>query len=223
MGESFQQESGELHKSQPSPPEAACDMNFVAPGGEREVLARIYDFDLVPQPLQEVLVGVGLGVFHVSIEVFGREWAYGKTLDEQNPSGVFCHCPPGDGANHRYRQSIRLGHTPLSQQELRQLMAKMRRRWIGRDYHVLSSNCIDFAQDLCSELGVASLPPCVDPRLQWRLAGPQQLLDPSNIPCAQRSGSSCTGSEKKAASTCRDVDPKVLSDVQRVSEHVPNG
>merc|ERR1711862_931388 len=41
-------------------------------------------------------------------------------------------------------------------------MGRMRKRWLGRDYSLLRWNCLDFAQEMCQELGVCSLPSYVD-------------------------------------------------------------
>mmetsp|Transcript_31131 Transcript_31131/g.72274 ORF Transcript_31131/g.72274 Transcript_31131/m.72274 type:complete len:321 (+) Transcript_31131:191-1153(+) len=48
--------------------------------------------------------------------------------------------------------------TARTRGEVSRIISKLERRWLGRDYDLLSHNCCHFCATLCEELGVATLP-----------------------------------------------------------------
>lgn len=101
--------------------------------------------------LEEISVG---GAFHAGIEVFGSEWAYGK-------SGV-SGSVPRTVEGHIYRCSIFLGKTHLTPQEFAVELHELCQIWSGKDYDILGRNCCGFACDLCERLGVGPVPAWID-------------------------------------------------------------
>jgi len=96
------------------------------------------------------------GVFHAGIEVYGLEWAYGCT---QNDTVAGVHtCLPKEHEMHTYRQSVVLGETHFSPQEVGELMTEMLEAWPGTEYNLLHRNCCTFADTLARVLGVRRIP-----------------------------------------------------------------
>jgi len=103
-----------------------------------------------------LLVG---GVFHAGVEVYGIEWCYG--FSEGGQTGV-AHVAPRTHPQHSYRTTVPLGHTRLSEEEVRNLLWRMAQGWPGSEYHLLHHNCLNFCNALCTELGVRRIPGWVD-------------------------------------------------------------
>lgn len=95
------------------------------------------------------------GVFHVAVEVTGREVSYGST--SRDTSGIFA-CYPRRCALHRYRESVYLGDCHMTSEEVRSLLRVLRPEWRGREYSTLHRNCGHFAAELARCLGVGELP-----------------------------------------------------------------
>mmetsp|Transcript_49989 Transcript_49989/g.99280 ORF Transcript_49989/g.99280 Transcript_49989/m.99280 type:complete len:296 (+) Transcript_49989:32-919(+) len=100
------------------------------------------------------LQALGVGLFHVGVEVYGWEWSYGFT---QAGSGVFAS-PPATCKARKYRQAHSLGRTRLSIEEVEALLHELRREWHGSRYNLVRNNCIHFSQALCKRLLVGPLP-----------------------------------------------------------------
>lgn len=100
------------------------------------------------------------GVFHaaVHLESHDREWSYGAT---ESGSGVYCSKPRAD-TQHAFKETIEMGYTQLSQDELRRILAEMMAEWHGADYNLLNRNCCSFSNQLCEKLGVGPIPSWVN-------------------------------------------------------------
>lgn len=124
--------------------------------GEQDVILNVYDvgnsFEM--DFLNNVLYLVGTGVYHAGTQI-GKEveWAYGYT---PKGSGVF-HCEP-KGYPFKFRQSIKLGTTPLQGEELKEAIVKLEDQFQGEDYDLLHKNCCHFAVALCQALQVENVP-----------------------------------------------------------------
>lgn len=51
-----------------------------------------------------------------------------------------------------FRESVIMGETSLSPQEVRQIVVAMGKSYKGNNYHLLQMNCNHFASDLCKQL-----------------------------------------------------------------------
>lgn len=119
--------------------------------------------ELTGYPLQSVFLNVydlheattflaplGCGLFHVGVEVHGREFRYGRgdagNGVEENPPRV---CPP-----HTFREQFVLGVTPLSRYRVEELIESLQvdPAWDACKYQVVTHNCLHFAQYLAQQL-----------------------------------------------------------------------
>lgn len=124
-------------------------------------------YDLAPYNAYSYWCGVG--IFHSGVEVYGVEYAYGG--HDYEYSGVFATAPRDAPGQVIFRQSVPMGETDLTQQEVQQLVSRMGNEYKGNRYHLLQRNCNHFASDLCKQLIGRESP-------QWinRLAGIAVML-----------------------------------------------
>eukprot|EP00162_Nutomonas_longa_P009402 comp19224_c0_seq2/m.35977 comp19224_c0_seq2/g.35977 ORF comp19224_c0_seq2/g.35977 comp19224_c0_seq2/m.35977 type:complete len:132 (+) comp19224_c0_seq2:62-457(+) len=76
-----------------------------------------------------------------AVEVNGEEWSYGETDDDE--TGVFS-CEPKKCDMHTYRETVVLGETSLSADQINKLLEAFRFNWRGKDYNTLKNNCCTF-------------------------------------------------------------------------------
>lgn len=119
-------------------------------------------YDLAPHNTWTYWCGVG--IFHSGVEVYGVEFAYGG--HDQDVSGIFATAPRDAPGQVIFRESIDMGETDLSQQEIHQLVQRMGSEYRGNAYHLLQRNCNHFASDLCRQLTGRDAPSWIN-----RLAG----------------------------------------------------
>lgn len=105
-------------------------------------------------------VAQSYGAFHTGVEVYGREWSFGMTLDDKS-SGITWN-PPAQHADHTFRETLSMGYTSMSPSEVFQLIESMRNEWRGCTYRLLTRNCHHFSDAFCQKLGVSTLPPWVN-------------------------------------------------------------
>jgi len=104
--------------------------------------------------VNQLLKPIGTGAFHGAVEVYGEEWSYGY-IDEG--TGVFSNAPKGCPM-HTYRESVSMGETALSEEEVAKLIEEMKGAWPGVDYDLLRCNCCNFSDAFCVKLGVGNVP-----------------------------------------------------------------
>lgn len=124
------------------------------------VLLHVYDLDARWSCASSVLKAANLGAFHAGIEVHGVEFSYsgGHTGDGVGLSGVVCSSPREHGA-HKYRETIELGYTSLSQQACVDRCKRLGEAgWTRGRYRLLTHNCCHFAEELAGKLGARQLP-----------------------------------------------------------------
>eukprot|EP00919_Chromeraceae_sp_WS-2016_P046285 GHVR01109992.1.p1 GENE.GHVR01109992.1~~GHVR01109992.1.p1 ORF type:complete len:206 (+),score=49.00 GHVR01109992.1:222-839(+) len=143
------------------------------------VKLHIYDLDKYTSRTNSVLRDIGLGVFHCGVEVYGQEWCYGQTC-ENNSTGVTWN-PPRLHPSHIYRETLIQGVTKYRRQDVDEQLEVLRAEWKGKDYRILTKNCINFADSFLMMLEVSSVP-------QW-------------VTAAQRRGSNIEESINSAART----------------------
>lgn len=115
-------------------------------------------FDGLNQMLasEQFLVG---GALHAGVEVYSREWSYGGGAGAG--TGVVCEVPKSN-QKHRYRESVSLGYTKLSDAQVTLVIGDLLEKWNAQDYHWLRRNCLAFANEFCERLGVGRIPAWVD-------------------------------------------------------------
>jgi len=96
------------------------------------------------------------GAFHVGVEVNNLEWCFGFSGSHTKP-GVSCVMPRGH-PNHHFRQTVFLGYTELSPEDISTIISDLIEQYPGPDYDLLSRNCCHFADDFCCRLGVGHIP-----------------------------------------------------------------
>lgn len=134
-----------------------------------EVFLHVYDLGegwLTANSISSDLFHLG-GAFHAGVEVYSREFFFCS-------EGV-ATCQPKMADGHVYRQTVSMGRTNLSLQQVEQLVRQM--RWNGVDYDILRHNCISFSNALCERLVGSGVPAWVD-RFPHAAALAAKGLDP---------------------------------------------
>ncbi|KAJ9446279.1 DeSI-like protein [Diplonema papillatum] len=98
------------------------------------------------------------GAFHGGVEVCDIEYSFGGTSEG---TGVFM-CEPRMCSSHRYRESIYMGDTQMTVEELAAMVEAMSAEWDGPSYNLLSRNCCSFSDEFCVRLGVGNTPAWVN-------------------------------------------------------------
>uniref|UniRef100_A0A1B0D5D7 Uncharacterized protein n=1 Tax=Phlebotomus papatasi TaxID=29031 RepID=A0A1B0D5D7_PHLPP len=114
-------------------------------GSREPVILNVYDMYWI----NEYTTSLGLGVFHSGVEIFGTEFAYGG-----HPfpfTGVF-EIQPRDhdelGDQFRFRQSIQIGCTDFTEEEVRRIVEELGNQFRGDRYHLMNNNCNHFSSAL---------------------------------------------------------------------------
>ncbi|GMH34060.1 hypothetical protein BSKO_01894 [Bryopsis sp. KO-2023] len=94
------------------------------------------------------------GVFHGAVEVFGEEWSFGYCV---RGTGVYA-CPPKQNPFYQHRETLLLGVTKKSRQEVNAIISRLKVEWPGGTYNLLNRNCCHFCEDICKYLGVGPVP-----------------------------------------------------------------
>lgn len=92
----------------------------------------------------------GVGIFHSGVEVYDSEYAYGA--HDYTSSGIFETAPRKTPGTVGFRESVYIGHTTLSRQEVDEVCDKLGETYRGNQYHLLQRNCNHFTDSLSQEL-----------------------------------------------------------------------
>jgi hypothetical protein len=123
------------------------------------VKLNIYDVSTNPTvgKINEALSAVGTGAFHGGVEVYGEEYSYGFIKDG---TGVFGNAPKGCTMHH-FRETIEVGTTTKTKEEMLKVIEEMKEAWPGKDYDLLRRNCVLFSKEFVDKLGAGPVPPWV--------------------------------------------------------------
>lgn len=81
------------------------------------------------------LYPVGFGIYHSGVSVYGVEYCFGG--HPYSTTGVFV-VPPKKAPDARFRQTLLIGRTHLSQSQTLELIEEMSQIWLGNSYNLLS-------------------------------------------------------------------------------------
>lgn len=90
--------------------------------------------DFVPN-INWYLYSIGMGLYHSGVCVYGTEYCYGG--HPENHSGVF-QVRPRRAPEARFRQTVLIGRTLLTRQQVREVIQAMSEVWIGNTYNLLT-------------------------------------------------------------------------------------
>jgi hypothetical protein len=145
-----QQSQQIVHASQTSGPRLAVRLHIYDVSHEDAVIQINQVFARKDSPVK-----LG-GAFHVGVEVNNMEWCFGFSQSDTKP-GVTCVMPRAH-PNHHFRQSVFLGYTTLTAEDISVVISDLIEKYPGPDYDLLSRNCCHFADDFCTRLGVGHIP-----------------------------------------------------------------
>lgn len=103
----------------------------------------------------------GAGAFHVGLQIYDVEYAFGGVERGIDGSGI-TKCEPCSCPKHSFRESLCLGVTALSKEDVDDLLRELAPEWSVQEYETLGPNCITFCQCLSQRLGVRAVPRWVD-------------------------------------------------------------
>ncbi|XP_060663019.1 deubiquitinase DESI2 [Drosophila nasuta] len=90
---------------------------------------------------------IGLGIFHTGIQVYDKEYTYGG--HSYSNSGIFEIMPRTAeielGEHFHYRESIQLGYTQFTRDEVMRIVEQLGCQFTGNSYHLTSNNCNHFS------------------------------------------------------------------------------
>lgn len=98
------------------------------------------------------------GALHGAVEVYGKEWSFGE---KESGTGVYA-CEPMKCEEHQYRESIDMGETELTEEQVGALIQVLEVEWPGDSYDLLRRNCCTFSDEMCVALGVGHIPEWVN-------------------------------------------------------------
>ncbi|CAG8520637.1 22125_t:CDS:2 [Cetraspora pellucida] len=75
----------------------------------------------------------GIGVFHSGVEIYDKEYNFG-------------------GHDFETTDSVLMGHTSLSREEVKNVIDGLSKEWSGNSYNLLTRNCNHFTSELCNIL-----------------------------------------------------------------------
>mmetsp|Transcript_72974 Transcript_72974/g.171041 ORF Transcript_72974/g.171041 Transcript_72974/m.171041 type:complete len:205 (+) Transcript_72974:77-691(+) len=125
----------------------------------QKVWLHIYHLNQATEKLNTALLKpMGVGAFHVGVEVLGDEW-YFRWADSTE-SGVVWMRPRAHQV-HVYAESICLGSSMLTEPRIRSVLGDFVDSWLANSYHPVSRNCNHFAKAFVEALR------CTEPFPDW--------------------------------------------------------
>jgi len=143
-----------------------------------------------------------VGAFHVSIEVYDREHAFGT--QGVVSANVPFRRPP------RHVESVKLGVLQLSKKEVKAVLLQLKEEWPGTGYNVIHRNCCHFCEEVCRRFGVGPMPGRLT-RLQRLCAAFDNSLPggrrfPNSVQCLRSSEIGAASKKKLGTHHCNEAD-----------------
>lgn len=98
-------------------------------------------------------IGLG-GIFHGAIQIDQYEWSFGYC---EHGTGVYA-CRARSNPMYTFRESIDLGPTPKSKQQIHDIMNRLKHEWPGVSYDLFARNCCTFCDVLARQLETKPVP-----------------------------------------------------------------
>ncbi|KAG2205935.1 hypothetical protein INT46_002226 [Mucor plumbeus] len=117
---------------------------------KRKIVLNVYDM-LQPGFITNFGYFLGIGIYHSGIEIGEHEYCFGGH-DYENVTGVFMVKPRIGPQGLLFKQSINMGYTNLSQQQVDKVLQEISKEYVGTSYKLLTRNCNHFSEDLCKRL-----------------------------------------------------------------------
>ena len=89
-----------------------------------------------------------MGIYHVGVEVLGVEWSFGYC---EAGSGVFA-VEPTKCSLGPFKESVIVGRTKLSIDEIIHILHNLAPIWMGPDYNITQKNCVRFCSEFLHKL-----------------------------------------------------------------------
>lgn len=181
---------------------------------------------------------IGIGIYHCGVEVYGVEYGYGG-----HPfpfSGVFEMIPKDTeelGESFRFKETIEIGRTDFTKQEIEQIVVLMGRDFRGIDYHLMNKNCNNFSSKFCKTICGEDIPSWVN-RLAYLTTYvpfiekmvPKEWISPIAVQHAVESHMNETGETNQSSNNNNQTSYSLLtstssaqSQQQKQNSERPNG
>lgn len=97
-----------------------------------------------------------VGIYHCGVEVYSYEWSFQyfeDTWDDPSVSGII-RCSPRQMDGYDYQETVHLGVTSLSEEEVEKELERLKEEWPACSYHLTRNNCLVFAEHFAGILRV---------------------------------------------------------------------
>lgn len=108
-----------------------------------DIFLNVYDYN----SLNKITNFLGLGFFHLGIEIYGTEYSFNK-------DGIFS-LNPKNNTDFLYRETIYLGKTTQSYYDFFNNLTKLKIDFNNQNYDLLNRNSIHFCSVLANNLDVS--------------------------------------------------------------------
>ena len=105
------------------------------------IYLNVYDYHNINQ-LTDFL---GLGFYHLGIEIYGTEYSFNKV------DGIFTVSPKGN-IDYPYRETIYLGTTKKSYYDFYNILTSLKNEFNTKSFDIIKNNSVHFCTSLSNQL-----------------------------------------------------------------------
>ena len=137
-------------------PSVSAEEYYLRPEKAVPVMCNVYDLswgaeekDGKKKKVNSGLPGMGFGIYHSGIEVYGREVSFG--FSDDGSTGVFevpSRCAGGVMPRITFKEAHVMGEIVRSRYEVDHLLARLAEKFQGDSYDLVRRNCNHFANEL---------------------------------------------------------------------------